>query len=1324
MSKSQNRIKKIRGSLHRAMSKDRFGISRELVRMEARLKGGADPAHLDEDLARVERRLESSVARTARRRLGLPALSFPESLPVTARRKDIVEAIRQHPVVIITGETGSGKTTQIPKMCLEAGRGIHGMIGCTQPRRIAAITVAQRISEEMGDEAGGAVGYKIRFEERMGRDTYIKIMTDGILLVEIQSNPRLLEYDTIIVDEAHERSLNIDFILGLLKNLVRKRRDLKVIITSATIDAEKFARAFDGAPVLEVSGRMYPVELRYAPPESDSGQEDAGYVEAAVAAVDELRRGRDPGDILIFMPTEQDIRETCDLLAGRNDRDVTVLPLYARLTPAEQRRVFRPAPGRKIIVATNVAETSITIPGIRYVIDTGLARLSRYNARTRTTGLPVEPVSKSSADQRKGRCGRVQNGICIRLYSEEDYEGRPLFTPPEILRSNLAEVVLRMLALRIGDIATFPFIDPPSPRNIHAGIDMLEELGAIAKGELKGRQAATGYELTDRGRLMARMPLDPRVSRMIIEAEKEGCLDEMTVIAAALSIQDPRERPFEQEKEAERMHGAFTNPASDFITYLNMWSRFRDRFDTFKSQSRMRKFCREHFLSYRRMREWKDVHGQIREILEEEKIAGQRPAAGAARGGRDPEAFYGALHRAVLSGYLSNIAVKKEKNIYTAGGGRHVMIFPGSGLFNRGGPWIVAAEQFETTRLYARTAANIENVWLEPLGGDLCRRTYSNPRWDRKRGEVVALEQVTLFGLTIEAARRTSFGRVDPGAASDIFIRSALVEGDIEKPPAFLLHNRALIERLASLEDKVRRRNILVGQDALAGFYADRLTGIYDTRSLHKRIRESGGDEFLRMKEEDVLKYFPGDEELALYPDALPLGRKPLPLTYRFDPGRSDDGVTASIPVNRLPSVPDGILEWGIRGQLKEKVIALIKGLPKEYRKRLVPVQRTVESILAQITWGEGSLPQQLSTIIAKHVQMEIPTTLWDLEALPDHLRMRVAVVDSKGLEITSGRDIRRLREGVARVEETTAVVEARRRWEKRSLAGWNFDDLPEKLDIEDEEGHQAVLLPALVARDGDVDLRLFLDRREALNSHVRGVIGLYELHFKKELRYLRKQLTLPEDMKRKAPYFGGPAELEGSLYRETLRRLFGLNIRTKASFLNHAAQIAPRILPAGQELLNEIRPILEAYHRTRQTLHGMEASGPKNRPMQEFFTEIRAHLDRVVPKNFLELTPPEGWPRIIRYLRALTLRAEKGLVNLERDRARAREIRAFDELLGNLQRDLAPSASEEKKKMIDELAWMIEEYRVSLFAQELRAALPVSRKRLAAKVKEIENML
>ena len=1300
------------------MRADRVALLRDLGKLQSLKK----PGDLEQAVSRLERRLDLACARKERRRANLPRVSYPGALPIAARRADIVRAIRENPVVIVTGETGSGKTTQIPKMCIEAGRGLDGRIGCTQPRRVAAVTVSQRIAEEMGEDLGRTVGYKIRFEDRTSPEGFIKIMTDGILLMEAQADPFLNEYDTILVDEAHERSLNIDFVLGILKNLLRRRKDLKVVITSATIDTEKFSAAFGGAPIIEVSGRLYPVEIRYEPPEEDP--EEITHVEAAVRAVDGILDEGERGDILVFMPTEQDIRETCDLLEGRGRRDVRILPMYARLPSQEQRQVFVPIRERKVVVATNVAETSITIPGIRFVVDTGLARIACYNPRTRTSGLPVRPISRSSADQRAGRCGRVENGVCIRLYAREDYESRTLYTPPEILRSNLAEVILRMLALRIDDPAAFPFVDPPAPRSIRGGYDILEELGAIEREERGDGEPR--WRLTERGRRMARLPLDPRISRMILEAEKEGCLPEILVIAAALSTQDPRERPAGREREADAAQAPFVNPASDFLTLLTLWERFHENAPGMKAAGRLRRFCRDHFLSFRRMKEWRDVHGQLREIVEEEgTVRGGTPRAPLPGG--DPEARYGRIHRAVLSGYLSNIAVKKEKNTYSATGGRQVVIFPGSGLYNRGGDWIVAAELVETTQLFARTAATIDRDWLEALGGSLCRSTYLNPRWDRRRGEVTATERVSLCGLVIVEGRRVSYGRIDPAGAAQVFIREALLPGEIERPPAFLAHNRDLIERVRDMENRLRRRTLLATDDVLAAFYEERLRDVFDVRTLQKLIRERGGDSFLRMTEEDVLRQAPDPGELALFPDALPAGRLSLPLSYRFSPGDAADGVTVKLPASALSGLDPEALERAVPGLLRERVTALVKALPREVRRRLVPVAQSVELILRDIEEGKGSLPAALSASLKRRFGLDVPPPAWDLEGLPDHLKLRYAVVDAKGKELRSTRDLESLRKDRLAEEESRAFNRARAAWERTGIRNWEApglpEEIPEEIPLDPRNVLEGVAYPALVASGDAVDLRLLRNRLEAESAHRAGIRALLTLRFKKDLETMRRYLTLRGEMRVWSAYFGGPGALEDSLCRGLTRRLLEKGFRTRKAFEDYARTLGRELLKAPRELLDEVEPVLRAYQETRRALAGLEAANLTNRTVLGFLGRMRGELERLLPASFLEHYDRERLPQLARYLKALQVRAERGAVHLDRDRARAAEIRPFEERLDEFLKALAPGASPEKARAVDEFRWMVEEYRVSLFAQGIKTPYPVSPKRLQGKVEEIEAL-
>ncbi|MEA1947108.1 MAG: ATP-dependent RNA helicase HrpA [Thermodesulfobacteriota bacterium] len=1299
-------------------------------------------------MARLEKRLQTSIKKKSWRKTNRPKLIYNDALPIFSKKDEIIDSISKNRVVIISGETGSGKTTQIPKFCLAAGRGINGKIGCTQPRRIAATTVSRRIAQELGEKLGRSVGYKIRFKNKTSPHAFIKIMTDGILLAETQNDPHLNEYDTIIVDEAHERSLNIDFILGILKTLIKKRKDLKIVITSATIDTKKFSTAFDNAPVIEVSGRMYPVEIRYSAIDSKLEENnEQTHIEMAVNAIDNLQIKSRSGDILVFMPTEQDIRETCELIKARNYKNTVIFPLFARLAGSEQSKVFSHIPSRKIIIATNIAETSITIPGIKYVIDTGLARISRYTPRSRTTSLPVTAISKSSANQRKGRCGRVENGVCIRLFSEQEFEKRPVFTPPEILRANLAEVILRMISLKLGDISDFPFIDRPASKSIQDGFDLLYELGAIVpEPRQKKSKAKTPFSITEKGKLMAKMPVDPRISRMLIEAQTQGCLEEITVIAAALSISDPRERPAEKAQEANQIHKAFNDMSSDFITLINIWRKYHRIRQKEKTTKSIKKFCKTHFLSFKRMREWRDIHAQLSEVLREYglddnkhrakdvRIKQSTPAQPSKAKHPDQHSEFGSLytsiHKSILSGFLSNIAVKKEKNIFQATKGKEVMIFPGSTLFNTSKTWVVAAEMVETSRLFARTCANINSDWLEKLGENLCKYTYLHPHWGRNRGEVVASEQVSLFGLIIVPQRPVSYGRIDPDQASDIFIQSALVNGDIEKKFDFMLHNQKLIDEVGGMEDKVRKRDILVSDAELFEFYHKRLKGCYDIRILSKHIKQKESDLFLRMKLEDILRYHPDEKKLSLYPDSINLGDHGFDCVYKFDPGKNQDGATVKIPLSYAPMVPSGSLDWLVPGLYREKITALIKGLPKVFRKKLVPIANTVDGIIDEMPKTQRSLITELGNFIYNRFGLDIPASAWPWDLLPDHLKMRISITDHKGKELCAGRDpsiLRRNISGKTDPKESSKIESARKKWERTGITGWDFPDLPESISIIAGNKSKWVVYPGLQKasqQKKSVNLRLFLHPDQALDSHKEGVTRLFAIYFSKDLKFLKKALTLPKKNEKMANYFGGAKRLEKKLFESIINTLFCKNIRSKDAFYSYAESVAPAILPRGRELLDRSMSVLEAYHETRTVLYNLEIAHRTNRTALQFLKDLREELKKLVPETFMDLYDTERLIHLIRYIKTIDFRARRALVYFEKDRAKSKEVRFFTERLNKLLQELSPAASTEKKAAVEEYFWLIEEYKVSIFAQELKTPVRISKKRLEKKLKEIERMV
>ena len=1268
--------------------------------------------------SRLQSRIDASRRRVQKRRQSVPVLNFNPELPICAKRQTIVNAIRNHQVVIITGETGSGKTTQIPKMCLEAGLGLQGVIGLTQPRRIAAVSIAARIASELGQDCGDAVAYKIRFEEKTSAEPLIRVMTDGILLAETVGDRNLPAYDTIIVDEAHERSLNIDFILGYLRSLLPKRKDLKVIITSATIDTTKFAQAFDGAPVIEVSGRMYPVEVRYRP--LDPAKEEKGertYVDEAVACVEDLQREGRFDDVLIFLPTEQDIREACERIAKRCSG--LVLPLFARLSSGQQKLVFHPSPRQKIIVATNIAETSLTIPGIKYVIDSGLARILEYNPRSQTTGLPVKAISRSSAEQRSGRCGRVQNGICIRLYSPESFTDRPLYTTPEILRSNLAGVVLRMLSLNLGLIASFPFIDRPHPKSIRDAVEILRDLGAISRDE--NAEDSEQYQLTPVGRTMAQFPLDPRVSRMIIEAKKHDCIHEIAVIAAALSIQDPRERPYDKIDQAAAAHARFAHPESDFLTYLQIWNRYSDHFDQMKSQSQWRKFCRDHFLSYRRMKEWRDVYSQIMDI-----IGGK--AASPAR--RKPvrvemdQTISDKIHRSILSGYLSNIAQKKEKNFYTAAKSREVMLYPGSGLFNHGGPWIVAAEISLTSRVFARNAANIQSEWLEELGGDHCRYQYWAAHWEKSRGQVVALEKVVLFGLTIVEQRTVAYERIHPEEAQKIFIREALVTGETGRKLPFVEHNLSLWEKVKTMEEKLRKRGIAADEEAIAGLYEQRLPLLSDIRSLQKWIKDRGDDDFLRFREEDLIASGPDLQELRQYPDQIRLGNAVLSCRYRFEPGRAADGVTIRVPLGLVSRTASENIEKHLPSLRQEKVLHLIKSLPKNIRLKLPPPIQVAAQFGKQTGGEDQALPLALGRFLFDEYQLRVPSGFWTQEKLPPHLQIRFSVVDDHGDEIRSSRDIGELRQELTEQVRRTSLESCRRQWEKENLTGWDFGRLPEDIELTGKHGVTGFAYPALQAQGETVHLRLFADSREAAASHASGVAALYGIHFADRIKPLKKSLSLGGELKEQAALLGSVRQVERSVLERVKKDLFKRSWRSPEEFMKHAEAVQPRILSYGQEVISAIAPVLRSFAETHDCLQKMMLKNRSHPAVAKFLQEALAEMRILVPEDFMLRYDFDRLRHLPRYLKALSMRAERGSLNLASTKSKLREAAIYAEKLQEIRDTMNTDASEERQNKTEELRWMIEEYKVSLFAQELKTPYPVSPKRLNQLIQEIGNLL
>jgi len=1240
-------------------------------------------------------------------------LSYPPSLPVSERRDDIVAAIRAHQVLVIIGDTGSGKTTQLPKMCLEAGRGTAGIIGCTQPRRIAALSVAERVAEEIGTR--DKVGYKIRFHDRTTEKTLIKFMTDGILLAETRRDRLLNSYDTIIVDEAHERSLNIDFLLGYLKNLLPSRPDLKLIVSSATIDAEKFSRYFDLAPVIQVSGRTYPITTLHHEAEETEEEDTASYVDQAITAVAELAMLPAGGDILVFMPTERDINDTLEGLRHTYEQSHLLLPLFGRLPAADQRKIFQPAHKRKIIVATNVAETSITVPGIRYVVDTGLARISRYNPRSGTTSLRVSRISKASCEQRRGRCGRTGPGTCIRLYSEEDFLSREPFTPPEIQRSNLAEVILQMIDLKLGDPGLFPFIDPPPANAIRDGYRTLKELGALTEER----------RLTAQGRLMARLPLDPRLSRIIIESMTTDAVREITILAAALSLQDPRVRPPGKENKADEVHHRFIDKQSDFSTLLNIWNSFHAEGEV-PSKSRLSRFCKAHFLSWQRMREWMDVHDQISRLLKINKSfrCNEQPAD------------YTAIHSALVSGFLRNICLKKEKNTYLSAGNREVVLFPGSGLYGKGPQWAVAAEFVETTQLFARTVATIEVDWLERLGGELCKRSWSNPHWEKKSGKVLALERVSLFGLPIVAGRKVEYGRINEKTmqeAREIFIRSALIGDQLGGQYPFLTHNTALIATYEEMQERFRRRNIVVDDETLYSFYDARLEGVYDRFTLNRALRSRKNDHFLRMREEDICLAVPDSEESYRFPRTIRTGDIELELSYLFAPGDESDGVTVRISHHLLAHINPLVFEWLVPGLLPEKLLLLCKRLPKHLRRRLVPLPDAVDRILDGLSLYKGSLYQELERVILRAYQAPVQRTDWQADALPPHLRMRFLLVDEQGTVLHSSRSFADLLRHEKPLVNGPSAAGRFTLPPVRDITAQDLDTIEKKIPRTDAGGRlTGLFFPALKVDPlrNTVHLHYIDSEVESRRLNRLGLQHLYSLAFAGETGAISKlckaALTGHSASWLSLGAKASAAELRADLQAFLLDAIFATsegNLPSAAHFQENIARAGTQgVLRMATTLLDKITESLRQRRTVARAIADWAARGKKNKRYQQArHDEYLVALEQILPATFLRTLRAETLTHKPRHLQALALRIERAEHSPLKDSKKAKRLQAQLNRLQQLVHFNTPSPP--CQVLQDEYRELLEEFRVSLFAPELGTSQPVSEQRLEQKWRQVEEI-
>jgi len=1288
--------------------------------------------------------LSASALRRKARLDSLSAIEFPADLPVVGKRADLARAIGEHQVVIVCGETGSGKTTQLPKFCLTLGRGVLGCIGHTQPRRVAARTVATRIAFELKTELGGAVGYKVRFHDKVSPDTSIKLMTDGILLAEIHSDPQLKNYDTLIIDEAHERSLNIDFLLGYLKRLLPRRPDLKLIITSATLDADRFASHF-GAQVVEVSGRSYPVETRYRPLQVSEEGETQDVPQAVRSALDELAAGGLKGDVLVFLPGEREIRDTAEVLRKHHPKGIEVLPLFARLSAAEQDRVFKTGGQRRVVLATNVAETSLTVPNIGYVIDCGLARVNRYSIRQKVEQLHIEKISRAAANQRAGRCGRVMSGVCIRLYEDADFMQRVEFTDPEIFRVSLATVILRMSALELGDIAEFPFIEPPTPRMIADGYQLLAELGAISEqdatpakreetialpptgggerseGALEGGRAR---QLTKLGHELAKLPLDPKIARLLLAGRQYHCLSEILIIASALSVQDPRERPLDRQEAADAAHKRFADERSDFLTYLKVWAWFEQAVAHKKSNRLLAEECRKNFLSPLRLREWRELHQQLYAQTAE---MGMR--------GNEQPANYEQIHKALLCGLLGNIGMKSvESNEYLGARGIKFFIAPNSVLAKKGSKWVMAGELIETHRLYARYVARIEPEWLEETGGHLIKRHYYDPHWEKKAAQVVAYERSTLHGLLLNAKKRVHYGPMNVPESREVFIRQALVGGELETHAPFFVHNRKLIADIEALEHKARRPDVLVDEELIFAFYDSRIP-----RDIHngaafdhwRKEAERADAKLLYLKKDDLMRHEAAGITTDQFPPRLMIDNVSFALSYNFSPGKNDDGITLTVPQALINQVSAARCEWLIPGILAEKITQLIKSLPQKLRRHLVPVPEFAASFCREVQPSNTPLLQALVRFIREQKQIDVPLEAFRLEQLPPHLLMNFRVVDEHGRQLGMSRNFAQLHAELApraapaivaaTVEKGEAVPEQR-------YTSWSFGEFAETRMVK-RAGQNVTLYNALVD-DGDaVLLRAFDTRDAAQAAHRGGLRRLFMLLLKEQVKYLEKNLP---DAQRLGMLFMAPNSPFGGTQQELHQQILAVTFErcclndplptSEAEFTARGKEAKNRLLLVAQEIARLIGNVLTEYQAVQKNLVKLlaiplssqktAAKGlvmPQLKAHAQASQDVRAQLEWLLNKRFIADMPYERLQHVPRYLKAINLRIEK----LRSNPARDAQCMAQMQPLTQAWQKLRQTQQGNSDPRVDEFAWMLQELRVSLFAQELKTPVIASVKRL-----------
>ncbi|KTG29551.1 ATP-dependent RNA helicase HrpA [Idiomarina sp. WRN-38] len=1308
-------------SLSHVMLRDQERLSRRVAGLRRRQR---EKKPIDRGLNEVEREVDKAKQLLAQREALRVTLDYPAELPVVERREDILTAIRDHQVVVVAGETGSGKTTQLPKMCLELGRGRKGLIGHTQPRRLAARSVAGRLAEELSVPLGEQVGYQVRFNDQSSPSTLVKLMTDGILLAETQHDPLLLRYDTLIIDEAHERSLNIDFLLGYLKRLLPKRPDLKVIITSATIDVERFAAHFGSpktpAPVVEVSGRTFPVDVHYRPlVRSEEDEDDRTLQEGILHAVREIEtiereKGwlHGPRDVLVFLPGEREIRETADTLRRADLKGTEILPLYARLSNEEQNRVFAPHRGRRIVLATNVAETSLTVPGIRYVIDPGLVRISRYSYRAKIQRLPIEPVSQASANQRKGRCGRIAEGVCIRLYDEEDFLSRPAFTDPEIQRTNLASVILSMLALKLGNIEDFPFVDPPDGRFVKDGFRLLFELGAVNDKQ----------QLSALGRKLAKLPIDPRLARMVLAGAERGSLRDVLIVVSALAIQDPRDRPADKRQAADQAHQRWHDPDSDFVALLNLWHGIENAREAL-SGNQLRRWCRDHYINYLRMREWHDTFRQLRQLLRDMDIEVPAPlprdeneSEEQAKQARRKTS--GKLHQALLSGLLSNLGTLLENREYLGARNRKFMIHPGSGLAKKTPKWVMAFELIETTKLFARTVAKIDPQWIEPQAQHLVKSSYSEPHWEMKRAQVVAFEQVTLFGLPIVARRRVHYGPIAPQESRELFIRRALVEGEFQTKGEFFTHNRALIEEVEALEDRARRRDILVDEETLFAFYDERIpTDIVNGKGFeHWRKQAERQDPALLKFDIDALKARDAhDVTQAQYPDHLTLSGVAYPVSYHFDPDADDDGVTLTVPAAMLPQLPVHALEWLVPGLLREKCIALLKSLPKSIRRQVVPIPDWVDAALETLVPDERPLTEALGEFIRRRTAVRVHSDDWRLDLLPPHLIMNVRVVDHAGKTLGQGRDVRALE----RRFEEAASAGAQALADQASQAP-ALDELPEsplpESRVTTQAGIRVEAYPALMAEAHSFKVALFDHPAKAAAVHQEGVARLAIAKRPEQVKAI-KRLPGVEKCALLFAKVGSKQALVDDLLLAVFTQVVATHPlpRSANELTERLKATESELIPYATSLLTRIEEALKGHLAVTKVL-----KGKLNFALALVYSDVSAQMQRLVYPGFIR-DAGEWLSEYPRYTEAALIRLDKAARERGRDQMMMQDVQALEARFDARRKSERRGAAEDPELV--SFGWWIQELRVSLFAQQLGTQMPVSVKRLEKRWEEITSV-